>query len=130
MNKMLIITAAAGLAAIAAGSFAADQKLEKVTVEASGVVKEDAGRTTTGIPIRSYSLSYEVSIDDLDVNSSAGMAAAEKRVNNAALAACKEISREGRNLSPSEEECAKEAARKAIVKLHHDIAAATKVSGK
>jgi hypothetical protein len=137
MNKMLIITAAAGLAALAAGSFADDQKM-KVTVEASRIVPADVGHTYAGIPIKSFSLSYEVSIDDLDVTSSAGLAAAEKRVNNAALAACKEINRESTGLSPlgsstlspSDEVCARDAARKTMVKLHKAIAAAAKVPNK
>jgi hypothetical protein len=79
-----------------------------------------------------------VSIDDLDVTSKAGLAAAEKRINNAALAACKGINRESTNsstfdsstLSPSDEVCAKEAAHITIVKLHQAIAAAAKVPNK
>ncbi|MGO9995682.1 MAG: UrcA family protein [Steroidobacteraceae bacterium] len=82
--------------------------------------------------MKSFTLSYEVSLDDLDMTSSAGLAAAEKRVNNAAVAACKGINRESTgtstfdSLSPNDELCAKESARKAIVKLHRAIAAAAK----
>jgi UrcA family protein len=136
MNKLLVVIAAAGtLGAFTGGSFAAEQKLGKVTVETSRIVEEKAGLTNTGIPLRSYSLSYEVSLDDLDMTSRAGVAAAEKRVNNAALEACKQINNESTHLfptdqlSPSTEDCAKDAARKAMVKLHQAIAAAAKVSG-
>jgi UrcA family protein len=131
MNKMLVVIAAAGtLGALTGGSLAAE-KLGKVTVEASRIVEQDAGRSYGGIPIKSFSFSYEVSLDDLDMTSSAGLAAAEKRVNNAALEACKQINNESThtfpgNLAPSNEECAKDAARKAMVKLHQAIAAGAK----
>ena len=136
MNKLLVVIAAAGtLGAFTGGSFAAEQRLGKVTVETSRIVEEKAGLTNTGVPLRSYSLSYEVSLDDLDMTSSAGVAAAEKRVNNAALEACKQINNESTHLfptdqlSPSIENCAKDTARKAMVKLHQAIAATAKVSG-
>jgi len=136
MNKMLIVTAAAGLAAIATGTFAADQKLGKVTVEASKIVEQPAGRSYAGFPIKSFSLSYDVSFDDLDMTSKSGLAAAEKRVNTAALEACKQINNESTHmfptdeLSPSVEACAKDAAKEAMVKVHHAVAAAAKASSK
>lgn len=132
MNKLLVVIATAGtLGAFAGGVLAAEQKL-KVTVETSRIVEEKAGFTSTGIPLRSFALSYEVSLDDLDMTSSAGVAAAEKRINNAALEACKQINNESTHLfptdqlSPSTEDCAKDAARKAMARLHQAIAAAAK----
>ncbi len=137
MNKLLVVIVAAGtLGAFTGGGFAAEEKLGKIRVETSRLVQENAGLTYTGIPLRSYSLSYEVSLDDLDMTSSAGVAAAEKRVNNAALDACNQINNESThlfptdNLSPSIKDCAKDAARKAMVKLHQAIASSAKVSDK
>jgi UrcA family protein len=136
MNKLLVVIVAAGtLGAFTGGVLAADQKLGKVTVETSRIMEEKAGVTSTGIPLTSFTLSYEVSLDDLDMTSSAGVAAAEKRINNAALEACKQINSESTHLfpsdklSPSTEDCAKIAARKAMGKLHQALAAA-KVPGK
>jgi UrcA family protein len=136
MNKLLVVIVAVGtLGAFTGGVLAADQKLGKITVETSRIVEEKAGFTSTGIPLRSFTLSYDVSLGDLDMTSSAGVAAAEKRINNAALEACKQINSESTHLfpadrlSPSIEDCAKDAARKAMVKLHQAIAAA-KVPGK
>jgi UrcA family protein len=63
------------------------------------------------------------------VTSAAGAAEIEKRVNDAAKEACKEISakRPLQQFTTSEAECAKAAADKAMVKVHELEAAAAKM---
>ena len=125
MNKLLTGTAlAAGLLVVAAGSYAADKKTEEVKVEASGIVEKDAGHSESGLSIKSYSVSYEVSLDDLDLTTADGYAAAEKRVDNAAAAACKEIGLKYPESTPGDDKCAKQTASKAKARLHKAVGAA------
>ena len=106
-----------------AGSIA--QTIPEVNVQATRTVEAKViGRTTTGIPIKSVSLSYGVSTAGLDLSSVAGAQELERRVNDAALAACKEVGRQYPNATPSDVECAKDAAKTAMVKAHELIQAA------
>ncbi|MGO9424026.1 MAG: UrcA family protein [Steroidobacteraceae bacterium] len=119
------VLAAAAFALI--GPIAAAQNVEEVTVQGTRVMTtEAAGRTSTGIPLVDVSLSYGVSVADLDLASQYGPIALEKRVRDAALAACKEIGRQYPHSTPSDEDCAKAAADKAMVKVHELVAEARK----
>ena len=122
--RLMINKVAIGGFAIAVFSTAAvaDQKLEQVRVEATRIVTTEAGRSYSGVPIRNISLSYEVSLDDLDLATTAGMAAAETRINTAAMEACKEIGGKAPNATPADAQCAKEAARAPLAKLHKAVA--------
>jgi UrcA family protein len=125
MNKLLSGTAlAAGLLAVAAGSYAANKKTEEVRVEASSIVEKDAGRSDSGFTIKSYNISYEVSLDDLNLTTADGYAAAEKRIDNAAAAACKEIGLKHPKSTPGDDNCAKHAASDAKARLHKAVGAA------
>ena len=114
-------------AAALIGGIAAAQNVDEVTVQGTRVMTtEAAGRTTTGIPLVDVSLSYGVSVADLDLASQYGPIALEKRVRDAAMAACKEIGRQYPLSTPSDEACAKAAADKAMVKVHELVAEARK----
>jgi UrcA family protein len=78
-----------------------------------------------GRPAR-ISLSYGVKAKHLDLSSHAGFMEMQKRANDAAAAACKEISRQYPNSSESDADCAKAAAAKAMVKVNELAAAAAK----
>jgi len=130
MRRILVAAAVGSISILGAYSFAAPQKTEEVRVEASRIVKQDVGRTPTGIPLKEYSLSYEVSLDDLDLASSAGLAAANKRVNNAALEACKEIGKAAPYSRPNDDECAAAAAKPAIEKIRQAAASAGNAAAK
>jgi len=122
MKKLVTMSAlAGGLLAVAAGSYAAEPKTEQIRVEASRVVEKDAGRSDSGFPVKSYALSYEVNLDDLDLTTTDGYAAAEKRVDNAAVAACKEIGLKHPKSSPDDDACAKNAASDAKARLHKAV---------
>ena len=130
--RMLLTKAAIGGLAIATVSTAAiaDQRLEQVRVEASRIVTTDAGKTFAGFPVKNINLSYEVSLDDLDLMTSDGVSTAEKRINNAAAAACKEIGTKAPDSTPADAQCAKTTARKPLAQLHQAIAAAKTGSAK
>jgi UrcA family protein len=124
MKSILISAAAIAAASLVAGGAYADQKRESVNVEASRVVSASAGRSTSGIPVTKLSFTYEVNLDDLDLAQAPGLAEAEKRVNNAAAAACAQIGKEVPESVPSDRECTKQAANKALAKVHSAAAAA------
>lgn len=109
------------LGALIASAGAAEQ-LKEVTVQAARVVETPAGRTESRIPIVNASLSIAVSYADLDLSLPSGQKALEKRINDAALKACEQL----RALypvtakpAPSDAECAKSAAEKALATVSH-----------
>ncbi|MGO8858043.1 MAG: UrcA family protein [Steroidobacteraceae bacterium] len=121
------------VAAIAfVSSIAVAQSLQEITVQATRILNTKiVGRSeTSGAPILDVSVSYGVKIDDLDLASHYGPIQLEKRVRDAAMAACKEISRQYPDSTPSDDICAKAAADKAMVKVHELVAAAGKASAK
>jgi UrcA family protein len=113
------------------GSIAIAQNIEEVTVQGTRMLNaKTVGKTASGVPIVDVSLSYGVSTADLDLASHVGATELEKRVHDAAMAACKEISKQYPDATPSEADCAKAAADKAMVRAHELEAAAAKKSGK
>lgn len=82
------------------------------------------GPTTSGIPIVEVSLRYRVSLAGLDLSTKSGADEAERLVNAAAGAACREIGRQYPNATPSDMECVKAASNKAMVRVHELVAAA------
>ena len=103
------------------------QDTQEVKVEATRVVsKEAVDRSDSAFPINDLSITYGVSLAGLDLATHSGATEAEKRVNAAALAACKEIGRQHPSATPSDDECARKAANKAMAKVHDMVAAAEK----
>jgi UrcA family protein len=84
--------AAAGLAVVG-GAFAAEQMsaVEEITISAERPTTTIVGRTSSGAPIELAQLRYRVSYGDLDLNTHAGATELDKRVSDAAAAACKEL---------------------------------------
>jgi len=113
------------------GGMAGADNIEEVKVQASRAVETKiVGQTDRMVPIREISLSYGVSLKDVDLTSGAGVAEAEKRVHDAALAACKEISRQYPAARPDDPKCAKTAADEAMATVQNLIAAARQKAGK
>ena len=125
--KVLTVAAVAFMSSIAVA-----QNLQEITVQATRILNtKTVGRNpTTGAPILDVSVSYGIKYDDLDLASHYGPIQLEKRVRDAAMAACKEISRQYPDSTPSDNICAKEAADKAMVNVHELVAAASKASTK
>jgi UrcA family protein len=84
----------------------------------------DGGRSYTGLPILKVSLSYGVNITDLDLATQDGPMALEKRVKDAAEAACQKLGQKYPISTPSDKDCAKAAAEKAMVKARDLVAKA------
>jgi len=124
MSKRLIKAAVGLLAAVSVTGIVIAQEMGEVTVQASRIVKKTIGTTSSGIPIQDISLSYGVSTAGLDLTSSAGAAALQKRVGDAAKAACKELGRQYPDSTTSDADCIKAATDKAMVKVNALIAAA------
>jgi UrcA family protein len=104
----------------------AAQTLEEVTVQGKRVLstKTVDHNASTGSPIMDVSVSYGVRVADLDLASNYGPMQLEKRVRDAAAAACKEIGRQYPDATPSEQECARAATDKAMVTVHEMVAVA------
>jgi len=110
---------------------ASAQNAQEIKVQAKRAMNTKVvGRTSSGVPIVNVSLSYGVSVADLDLTSSSGAAEVARRVNDAAQAACKEIGRQYPDATPSERECTKSSADEAMVKVRELVAAAKKAAGK
>jgi len=84
----------------------------------------DSGRSYTGLAILKASLSYGVNITDLDLATQHSRTVLERRVKDAAEAACQELGRKYPISTPSDQDCAKAAADKAMVKARDLVAMA------
>jgi UrcA family protein len=127
----IVIRAALGLLTVSSLSTAVlAQDTGDVIVQASRVNKHTVGTTSSGIPIVDLSLSYGVSAKDLDLASHAGAMELQKRVADAAMAACKELGRQYPDSLPSTDDCAKTATAKAMVRVNELLAAAAKKPAK
>ncbi len=131
MNKILLGIGIGVAASISLGSIVVAQELQEIVVTGKGLAVKPAGTTASGVPIVEMSISYGVSYAGLDLASAVGAAEIEKRVNDAAKEACKDIAakRPLQQFTTSEAECAKAATDKAMVKVH-DLQAAAKKSAK
>ena len=128
MNKILLGIGIGVVASISLGSIAVADDLQEIVVTGKALAVQPAGKTASGVPIVDMSITYGVSYAGLDLASAAGAAEIEKRVNDAAKEACKDIAsrRPLQQFTTSEAECAKAAADKAMVKAHELEAAAAK----
>ncbi len=124
MRKNIIRVAVGLVAAVFTGNVLVAQQVPEVTVQASRVIAKQAGRDANGTPIVDVSLSYGVSYAGLDLAADAGLMELEKRVNAAALKACKELSRQYPISAQSDADCAKAAVDKTMVKVHELATAA------
>lgn len=123
--KSTTIKLAVGLFSVALSGAVLAQQIQEVTVQASrNIEKHQVGRSSSGVPIVDISLSYGVSYAGLDLVSHAGFLELQKRVNDAALQACKELNRQYPIGAPDEKDCAKAAADAAMVKVNELTAAA------
>jgi UrcA family protein len=124
-----LVAAAVGASAAAVVSTGAvAQTMGEVTVQATRNVSTKLVGSSSGIPIKEVSLSYGVSTAGLDLATVAGAEELDKRINDAALAACKEVGRQYPKSTPGDAECTEAAAKKAMVTAHELVHAANKAS--
>jgi len=126
MRRILYGLGTGVLAAMISAGGVYAQAPEGVTVTGSRVVTAKIGQSNIGATINEVTLAYRISYADLDLSSGNGQAMLEKRVREAADAACKEISRSHPGAQPSDVECARKATDGAMVQVREVIAAARK----
>lgn len=84
------IVAASALASAAA--LAAEPQPEaQVTIRAERPSEKVVGRTSSGVPIKEYQLTYHVTFADLDVATNVGANALKARVRKAAYSLCGDL---------------------------------------
>lgn len=119
----LVAAAIGGLASTLA--IAADTDVEQITVRAERATSTQVGRTSSGVPILQYELSYKVASKDLDLATAGGADALKQRVHEAAKSACADLDR----LYPgvqADPDCARKAVDEAMPAVDAAIAAARK----
>lgn len=126
MRKILLAVASSLLGWLAVCAGAGAQQIEGVDVSASRIVKEQVGTSRLQAPINAVSLSYRVSYADLDLGTKDGAAAFEKRVNEAALAACRQITQLYPDATPDDSACARRAVDEAMPAVRKAVEAAAK----
>ena len=123
MRKILQAQAIALLAAVSIGGSAVAQQTEEVTVRGPGIQSTEVERSSTGVPVVMFTVSYKVSYEDLDLTTTEGMAELTKRIEDAAMQGCREIGLAYRTAQPSDWLCAKYATKEALAEVQQLIAA-------
>ncbi len=114
----------AGLAL--AGAVMAVEQPTEITITATGETKVVVGRSAYGTPIEEVTLTRRVSYADLDLSKTAGAAELEKRVNQTAKDACKELDARYPFEPKAADECMRSATKKAMDQVHAVVTKATK----
>jgi UrcA family protein len=122
MRRRLSKGAALLIAAALVTGGAVSQEMEGITVEAKRVEKTEV-KTPGIVPEYLLRASYRVTYEDLDVSTQAGRDEVKRRVEKAADLACREIEREYPFAEPSHQQCASEAARRAMAEFKTRVAA-------
>jgi UrcA family protein len=123
--KTNLIGIAVAAVSLWVGGIAAAQSVEELTVQGTRVLDVKDGQYA-GVSVRDVSLSYGVNIADINLASQSGPFELEKRIRQAAMAACEQLGRQFPQSSPSDGECTTAAVSKAMVKAHELVAAARK----
>ncbi len=123
MSKVFQTQAIALLAAVAISGSAVAQEPQEVTVRGPGIQSTEVERSSIGVPVVMFTVSYKVSYDDLDLKTTDGMAELTKRIEDAAKQGCREIGLAYRTAQPSDWSCAKHATREAIAEVEQLAAA-------
>jgi UrcA family protein len=126
MNSRLIIAGAVAGVVVAGNVVAQNVPMPEVIVEAHRAVSTRIGTHASGIPIHEVSMGYTVTAEGLDISTPIGRQAFEARVSQAAMAACREITRQFHNATPNEAECARQATEKAMAQVRQVEGAAAK----
>jgi UrcA family protein len=115
-NTFMVAAVACGL--VMSAAVAQDVAEVKVLGSRTTVKVKPATNGLTPTPLyKTLELSYGVNASDLDLKLDSGMAALEKRVNDAALALCQEIGRQYPESAPDDATCAKQAAKRTMAQV-------------
>jgi UrcA family protein len=130
MKAILNGTIAVAAASVLAGSIGVAQSLNEITVQGTRGMDVKTAHSPGGVDLQDITMSYAVSLSGLDLALHADVMTLDKRVHDAALAACKEIGQHYPSSKPNDADCAKIAADKAMVKVNELVAAAGKKAAK
>jgi len=132
MRSMLFAVGMFATSLVVGGALAqtaTPEAMPTVTVESSRQVNTTIERGR--VPVVRVSLSYTVTAQGVDLTSKAGAQEFEKRVSDAAMAACKELGTKYPGSTPDDAQCAKAATADAMAKVHVlEAAAAMNKGGK
>ncbi len=131
MRRNHIRLAVVTMASVLISSICVAQELQEVTVQGKRILNTiTVSHSAMNPPILDVSLSYGVSTAGLDLGTQAGAAELEKRVRDAATAACEELGRKYSDATPNDADCIKVAMNEAMVRVRELEAAAAKKSTK
>jgi len=120
-----------GTVAALAAALASAQPLPEITVTSSRLVEATIDATPGKVPVVRVSLGYTVSTAGLDLSTHAGAQQFERRVSDAAWAACRELGKLYPHSTPDDAQCARAATSDAMVKVRAlEAAAAMLKSGR
>lgn len=122
MTSILQAQAIALLAAAAVCGGAVAQELEDVTVQASQIVKVHTGKSWSGIPVYTVSVTHAVPAADLDLSTSEGMVILEDRVEEAAQHGCREIGMAHPDAAPDNQACTRRAVSETMAQVRELLA--------
>jgi UrcA family protein len=123
MRNILQAQALAFLAAVSISGAAVGQQTEEVMVRGPGIQSTEVERSSTGVPVVMFTVSYKVSYEDLDLTTTEGMAELTKRIEGAAMQGCREIGLAYRTAQPNDWLCARYAAKEAMADVQQLAAA-------
>jgi UrcA family protein len=123
MRRILQAQAIALMAMALVSGGALAQDADDVTVQASRIEKADFGRTSSGMPVLSLSVSHEVSYSDLDLATTEGVAELQSRIREAARHGCREIDLSYRFTQPNDWLCTRLATKEAMDQVRELVAA-------
>lgn len=123
MLKMLIAVVIGAAATLTADPSTA-QPPPEVKVVASRALNTKSARTANGVPIHAVLLGFGVKSDGLDLASHEGHVKLERRVADAAKAACRELGKKYPKSTPTDAQCAKETTDRAMAEVQELEAAA------
>lgn len=83
----------------------AEAEVEEIVVTGRRIITRTVTRTPVGATLTEMTVSYRIGYGDLDLRSGAGRSELERRVSDAAVAACKEIGRVYPFAEPNDAEC-------------------------
>jgi UrcA family protein len=92
-NRRLRNAVILAVGALASGvAFSAEPTPEtQVTIRAERPTAKVVGRTSSGVPVQAYQLSYHVTFADLDITTPVGANALKARVRTAAYSLCQDL---------------------------------------
>lgn len=124
--KHLALSSLLGVAFAMAGSAAYAQPIETITVTAPRVVQQTVttGRSPTGTPVETTTISRAISFADLDLSKTKDAAELKMRVRNTAKDLCTELDKLY-PLQPKDPDCVRKSTDRAMVQVNNAIADAS-----